>query len=415
MFRACLVLAATVGLLAPAAAPRDSRADPDPKSLEVPPEELSKARELVQKLGSEEYAEREAAGRELAQMGRLARPALLDGVSTDPDPEVRARCGTLLPKATAEEVKSRLDSFMADAEGKYEHDLPGWHKLRAAVRGEWAMFGWTHTARPGADRAARELFIEFMQAPGGRKLLAAVDGPPDELGRAVAARKQDLYAARFPRVPGVKPHTPTPAEVAVAVFAESQVSSRLVPRSTALTSVISTSGVLTLARGSEPRAQAYWAVMGAWFDSRSEPTELYLALSLANSLQNDHSARRLATRLLGTAGAQGFYKGQALATLVRLKAADELPAIEKAFSDSAVLANTVRVVNGQQVRQTIEVRDAALAAALVMTGQDPAAYGFDAFPKSVGNLNFSYTWAKLGEDKRKAAFEKWKEWRAKNP
>jgi hypothetical protein len=203
MFRIALALAAVAGLLAPATgASKDSKADPNPKSLEVPPEELSKARELVQKLGSEAYAEREAAERELAQMGRLARPALLDGVTTDPDPEVRARCNTLLPKANAEEVKARLDSFVADAEGKYDHDLPGWHRLRAVVRGEWTMFGWTHTARPDAEKAARDLFIEFMRAPGGRKLLAAVDGPPGDLGRLVAGYKQDLHGARFPRVSG---------------------------------------------------------------------------------------------------------------------------------------------------------------------------------------------------------------------
>ena len=67
-----------------------------------------------------------------------------------------------------------------------------------------------------------------------------------------------------------------------------------------------------------------------------------------------------------------------------------------------------------QVRQTIEVRDAALAAALVITGQEPADYGFDAFPKNNG-VNFSYVWAKIPEDKRKEAFEKWKAWREKNP
>src|SRR5699024_9605231 len=148
-------------------------------------------------------------------------------------------------------------------------------------------------------------------------------------------------------------------EVAVAVFAESQASPRLVPRSTALTSVISTSGLPGLVRGSDHRAKALQAVMGAWFDSRSEPAELYSALSLANTMQNDPAACRLASRMMGIAGLQGFYKGQALTTLVRLKAADQLPAIERAFTDTAVLTTMVRVVNGQQVRQSIEVRDAA--------------------------------------------------------
>src|SRR5262245_61895325 len=100
MFRIVLAFAAFVGLLVPAsAAPPRPKVDPNPKSLEIPDEELSKARELVQKLGSETYADREEAERELAQMGRLARPALLNGVNTEPNPEIRARCNTLLPKA----------------------------------------------------------------------------------------------------------------------------------------------------------------------------------------------------------------------------------------------------------------------------------------------------------------------------
>jgi hypothetical protein len=410
MLRLALAFTVVVGLLAPAVA-APPKADPDPKSLEVPLQELSKARELVQKLGSDTYTEREAAERELAKMGRLARPELLNGVNLDPDPEIRARCSVLLPKANAEEMKARLDAFMADAENKYEHDLPGWHKLRAVVRGEWKVFGWTYVARPDADKAARELFIEFMQIPSGRKLLAHLDGPPEDLGRAVATHKQDLFNAKYSRVPGQPARNPSVAEIAVVIFADSQVGNRHVGRTSLLTSIISTSSLPSLLRGTDARAAALQALMTAWFDSRTEPMEMYSALSLANSMQNNDAACRLAARMMATPGLQGFYKGQALTTLVRLKAVDQLSSLEKAFNDATVLTTTFKMVNGKQVRQSIEVRDAALAAALVMTGQDPADYGFDAFPKNAGNLNFAYTWARISEEKRTAAFFKygWKQ------
>jgi len=62
------------------------------------------------------------------------------------------------------------------------------------------------------------------------------------------------------------------------------------------------------------------------------------------------------------------------------------------------------------------VRDAALAAALILTGQHPDEYGFDGFPKGTTGTTFSYVLAKFpDENNRKAAFEKWKEWREKNP
>ena len=419
MLRVCLALTILIGLVAPAKAapPSPQKADPDPKSLQVPPEELSKARELVQKLGSEEFVARETAERDLAAMGRLARIALLDGVNLDPDPEIRARCRSLLPRANAEEINARLDAFMADADGKFEHDLPGWHKLRAAVRGEWKVLGWTFNARPAADKAARELFIEFIKAPGGKKLLTALGGPPGELGQSVAARKMELNQMKYPRLTGLPRRDPTVAEVAVVVFAESQVNSRSVPRSTVLTTVLTTSGIPALVQGGDDRAIAMRAVMNAWFDSRTEAVDLYSALTLATNMKNDDAAGRIAGRMMSTAGVPGYYKGQALTKLVQLKLTDQLPAIEKSFTDTTALTTMAKIVNGVQVRQTIEVRDAALAAALILTGQNPDEYGFEGFPKggAVGCTTFSYVWAKIPEDKRKEAFEKWNAWREKNP
>ena len=72
---------------------------PDPKDLAIPPGELVKAQDLIRRLGSEIYREREDAQAELARMGRLARPALLEAAAADPDPEVRFRCSRLLPRA----------------------------------------------------------------------------------------------------------------------------------------------------------------------------------------------------------------------------------------------------------------------------------------------------------------------------
>src|SRR5947209_2864347 len=107
-------------------------ASPDPKDLADPPQELSKARELVRQLGSEVFKEREAAQTELARMGRLARPALLDAAA-DANPEVRARTTRLLPRAEAADLQARIDTFLADADGKFDHDLPGWAIVRKEV------------------------------------------------------------------------------------------------------------------------------------------------------------------------------------------------------------------------------------------------------------------------------------------
>src|SRR5439155_19187177 len=122
---------------------------PDPKDLAIPAAELGRARELVRRLGSDDPREREAAQAELARMGRLARPVLAEAAAADPSAEVRGRAARLLPRAEAEELQARLDTFRADTELAYQHDLPGWSQFRVAAGAEWRVLG----ATPPADKA----------------------------------------------------------------------------------------------------------------------------------------------------------------------------------------------------------------------------------------------------------------------
>ena len=134
---------------------------PDPKDLAIPPQELSKARELIKRLGSEIYREREEAHAELAKMGRLARPALVEAAASDADPEVRYRCSRLLPKAGADDLKARLDTFLADTESKYEHDLAGTEAVPQARR---------HGREgPRALRRGRQVAVQRRTASGDRQ------------------------------------------------------------------------------------------------------------------------------------------------------------------------------------------------------------------------------------------------------
>src|SRR5689334_18887128 len=123
MTRTCCVVAALIWLAGPAAAAPD--VSPDPQSPSVPEDVLSKGGQLVQPLGSEQVAEREEAEQALAKLGRAARTALRDGANTRPNAEVRNRCQALLPKATSLEMKARIEVCLADAERKFDHDLPG--------------------------------------------------------------------------------------------------------------------------------------------------------------------------------------------------------------------------------------------------------------------------------------------------
>ena len=62
-----------------------------------------------------------------------------------------------------------------------------------------------------------------------------------------------------------------------------------------------------------------------------------------------------------------------------------------------------------------QLRDAALAAALLLTEQTPTDYGFTDLRRGNDAMRFQYSRWLLAPGKRKAAFEKWTEWRKKNP
>jgi hypothetical protein len=388
-------------LLSAAAAGPAAAASPDPRSLVVPPDQQARAQALVHRLASDTFSEREEAHEELAKMGRLAKTALVEAVTADPDPEVRFRCRQLLPKASAEDLKVRVETFLADAGGKFEHDLPGWNQFRKTV---------PNTA------AARELFAEMLTDETNRAMLTAVGGPPGEAGQLVAARKAEFSPARGGRGGGWNGvgagggKTPTSADLAAVLFAESQVPSRFVPlltRGPAGGTVASAGSIALLATTSGDRGEVYRAIVVAWVKTRDDSLQLSTALTVAESLELKDAAE-VAIRLLATPG-PSTYRTRAASTLVRLGTKEHLPALEKLMTDDAVLTR----IQGATAVVEIQVRDMALATSLLITGQDPEGYGFVEQYKGAAARS-SYTNWYLLPDKRDAALDKWKAWREKN-
>ncbi|MCI0704359.1 MAG: hypothetical protein L0241_25145 [Planctomycetia bacterium] len=417
MYRAGLVFACLFATAGWATA-----ASPNPEDLAIPPAVQEKAKELVQQLGSEEFAERENAQQELAEMGRLARPALLEGVNTDPDPEVRLRCAQLLPNATALDIKARLDTFLADTEGKYEHDLPGWKEFRAAVRGEWIMLGYTFAGDRSLDKPARQVFADLMSTPENRRLVVAIDGPESEFYQLVADRRVELYNRKYGRIVGITRRDPSLEDVTTLLFAESLLPT-LIPRTTSISTLVTTSGFITAARATDEKAKAYRAIASAWFDSRNDPRDLYYGMTIATNLNLPEQTCRIAVRLLTAPGASASYRGRAAVNLINLGNETHLPALDKAMTDDGVIY-TVRistVKNGKAEVQTfgVQIRDVALAVSIVLTKQKLEDYGFvDRYANnsSYTNRPYAYTRYYFPDDAaRKAAFAKWCKRRKANP
>jgi hypothetical protein len=151
----------------------------------------------------------------------------------------------------------------------------------------------------------------------------------------------------------------------------------------------------------------------AWLDSRDGPDGTYAAMGIAQqaNLGTEH-VLRYAARALITNNPQPYYRASAIAMIGRLGGKAYVPLLVRHFGDET------RVINANN-QPDIQVRDAALAMALILTGQDPKAYGFDNQNKTNEAMRYSYLYHRFldgeretADQKRTAAFAKWKAWEA---
>ncbi|MDB5312225.1 MAG: hypothetical protein JWO38_6427 [Gemmataceae bacterium] len=386
-------------------------AAPDPKELTVPAHELSKARELVRKLGSEVFRDREDAQDALAKMGRLARPALAEALGTDPNPEVRARSAQLLPRAEAADLQARIDTFLADADGKFDHDLPGWALFRKEA---------------GADRLGRELYVEVLKSPTNLELLTALGVSNEAGGRAVADRRLALFLQANPGafgrgfVPATpsRPQQPSLADVAVLLLAETAVPTKDIPRPGPFAYITGAQFVQHQAPmsainnpGSTPHAEAYRRVFARWLDSRTAPEDLNNIAYIANNFKQLKEAGPLLRRVVTTDGVQSHAKAQAMIFLYQ-RGKDELPAIRAQLKNDTAINQ--RLVIAPNVIIDAQIRDVALALCLHNENQDLKKYGFEFQPgfnpAQVAQNYWGYGFT--SDETRTTAFKKWNEFEA---
>jgi hypothetical protein len=427
MYRLAIRGPAALAVVVAVWAAASGQPSPDPASLAVSAEQAARARDLVRLLGSNSFRDRDRAARELAAMGRAALPALHVG-RDDPDPEVRMRVAALLPRAEADELRARIETFLADAEAKYTHDLPGFNKFRAVA---------------GDDRAARDLFAEILKNRANYDLLLALRGvpadlvpplaaaagaivaagpenpAPTELALALAARRQEIQHRLNQPIPAggvVRSNAPDLPDVALLLLADSLVSESATPPNpfqSQIASFLYQDPLRRTASGDGRYGPVFRRLVVHWMDTREGVVGLQNAMSLAVNLRMDSRAVcKYAVRMLTAPGAQPYYRAQGATMLARHNGRDYLFALTGLFADETVL-----VPGGPNNPQPeIQVRDVALAMALLLTGQDPSAYGIavgstqEGMKYQYANYRFQPDAKGTAKAKRAAAFAKWRDW-----
>src|SRR5207248_1358454 len=155
----------------------------------------------------------------------------------------------------------------------------------------WTLLGHLVWSDHSLDKAARGVFAELISATDNRSIMLAASGSQADLGQIVAARRQELYNQKYPRAvvvggvvsqPNVR-RDPTAADLATLLFAESLVPAKFVPRTTAMSTLLSASTFNNAMRETDETGKVYRAIAVAWLESRLDPIELYQAMTVANN------------------------------------------------------------------------------------------------------------------------------------
>jgi hypothetical protein len=385
MRRLVLSLALVAILLPALAAPTRSLA-----AQSISPSDQQRITELVKRLGDPSFEVRTSASSQLMRLGLAIKPYLQAGTRDD-DLEIRRRCLELLPAVMEADLQARIAVFLADKEGKKEHDLPGWGRFRKLA---------------GDDPAARLLFAEIIKSEAG-PFVAEAEAHPDLAGDMFAGRLQNLQQHLYnPLLGGRGPVSVS--EVAALLFVASDTRVRVPLQSVYMLNNFFYQPSIRSALGAPASASPFKRLLVAWMHAQSDPNVVQQTLNLAMNLELKE-ALSLAVKIANDKTVRGHPLGLALTAVGKLGGKEHRPLLERFLDDTTLVGN----FGINQVRGTTEIRDVALGMLVHVTGQSHRDYGF-AFPQTSLDLKFNpFYLGFTNAAQRQAALKKWQGYTAK--
>jgi hypothetical protein len=343
----------------------------------------TKAAGLVEQLGDDSFEVREAAYGQLEKLGKTAQPALEEAVKSK-DLEVSSRAKRLLALVNRTEVEIALDSYLADKDSKLILKLPSWERFKKII---------------GEDQNARTMFVEMYTTEGN--LLAALDHDPKAFETTFSTRLQQIQQNLYTPWGQVNP-VPM-SQVVALLFAATDTRASL---------NINSFYMVTNLFYQQNIQQGFKANAGArkllvqFFEQRSDQNTMAQAIQIAMQLDMKEMAPT-ALKMATNKKTQAWTRATALIALGKLGTKDNIKDIEDLLKDTTNLGQ----MQFNQVRVQTEMRDVALAAMIMLSGQDVTTYDFPylkAFPINKNYLAYNY-FGFSDNTQRDAALKKFKE------
>jgi hypothetical protein len=360
-----------------------------PAARAATPEQVAK---LITDLGSEEFTAREAASEELTRLG-LAAFSALEAAATHPDREVRYRSQRILGLIREHDLKRRLEAFLSGKEATGDYPLPGWTRFKKTY---------------GDEAQTRAIFVDMQR--GDPELLRAVEEGPRPAADLLSQRVNQFQESL--RI-GVQPQF-SAGQVAAELFVAAEEDVTLPATSTMLLLnqcyQQTFRDVISGGKSELPRK-----MLGAII-RRSDDSAAFQAMQVAKQL-NLPDGIVPALRILNnkTAVRSPHMTVYALITVTATGDKEHLPLVEKLLSDNAQISR----MQQNQVQLDLQVRDAALAAAVLLSKQELKDF-FDlkGKPQVTDPQSIMLNPSLIGfanETDRAAVFKKWEVYKAKQP
>jgi hypothetical protein len=355
------------------------------------PADNKKAKELVVLLGSPKYKERERAATELIKMGRAAKPALVDGKTNSPDPEVQTRCQQLLPQALALDLMFRIDRFLKDTDGKLEHDLPLWKPYRDQI---------------GSDESARKLFAEMLKVNGA--LLESVTEEPDRLAERVQQRTQEIYQEMFGNGfrGGYRPGAMNVNELCCLLFVMAHPGYKPAQQDWMFSQLFTQSSFTSLLKD-EKKGAAHRKLFYHYLDVRMDENTLHQCAWMFCNNKMKEGADIIAKAIKDGKASQVYTKATALCCIGTLGGKEHLKVFEPYLKDDTDVQPVF--VGGAAQRGMVKLRDVALALTIHLNGKNPKDYGFVMWQVYPGQILQYHQLGFATSEERNDAFKKWDE------
>jgi hypothetical protein len=360
-------------------------ADPEPSDAD-----RARAAALVEKLGSDSFEVREDAYARLQKMGKAALKALEAGARS-PDKEVSDRCKRLLALATRSDAEVALDALLEDKDTKLVLKLPSYERYKKTF---------------GEGQAARDQYVEVYTREGA--LLVGLERDPKQFEAAFRERCQQVQQDFIKAHQQGKPNPVTAGHVVALLFAATD--ARAAADRDAFVVLVHLLGLEEIRdrfKESAPsrRLLAEFLKLRAGRDTMQQG--MYLAM--------EYELKELADTALKTATdktAPAYLRGTCLVALGQLGTKEHRKTVEPLLAETAKVGS----LTFREGTVTAELRDVALGALILLSGEEPKDFGFPylkAVKLSKDHYRSSDYFGFADDKQRQAALKKYKESRQK--